>query len=812
MRNLMTYLLLSLLCVVAFAQPENTEEKATTPEFPIITAVTNAELYEGNIDKIKSQIEQRERLVDSFIEQLEKQKDDLLVQIDVAKKQLEFDEKQQLLDNLTNQEVNKNIANLQQKHEAIIELINNFKDVHFKHVSLLQEIENKAINKISLDIEEPYTIESLDRLNNTIQELLHLQKTNKAFAKQNNDRLKNLKGLLDDLIVRYTIVIKDKDLSFEVYELLRTIYLYQADYAILQLKKAKFTKLIEHIASELADKDKLLPQVLEKLVINKESIEETKQKVDTAKEALSKLLKEHDKLNKEFDKSSLEAELALDNIETKIKNSKEESGNVSLQLQKQINLNKIQYVYFIKNLLQEKEQALQLQLSNDEFQAQWVQAYQQKKSKPDAFKSMVKNWQDKIVEQQNLTIENSQLLDSLGRSTLEVSRLLQQELLSSTSSKRVKKYKDKLKKQLEKNQKTIQRLSLEISNNNEFISISSQKNERILGLLSQQLNKLDQIGQWFGDKFKAQFEKVKNIIYYPLASFGDSAFTLAILFKVLLYIIIGFILLRFFRKWLTAFLTKRTKLSEGASYSIATLIYYLGGFLVFLTALSAAGFNLGQMMIVFGALGVGIGFGLQNIANNFISGMILLVDRTLTVGDSISLNDGTNGKVIKLAMRYTVIRTNGGYDIIVPNSELIANRVTSMTFDDNYLRIEIPFGVSYDSDPEQVKEITLEVANNVKHTINRESQKSAVLFTGFGDSSLDFILRVWVFIYDRYRPYAIRSDYYFKLFKAFKEAGIEIPFPQRDLNIKAPNQLPFMSESVATDMSVKKDDKERDPS
>ena len=212
------------------------------------------------------------------------------------------------------------------------------------------------------------------------------------------------------------------------------------------------------------------------------------------------------------------------------------------------------------------------------------------------------------------------------------------------------------------------------------------------------------------------------------------------------------------------------------------------------------------MMIVFGALGVGIGFGLQNIANNFISGMILLVDRTLTVGDSISLSDGTNGKVIKLAMRYTVIRTNGGYDIIVPNSELIANRVTSMTFDDNYLRIEIPFGVSYDSDPQQVKEITLEVANSVKHTINRESQKSAVLFTGFGDSSLDFVLRVWVFIYDRYRPYAIRSDYYFKLFKAFKEAGIEIPFPQRDLNIKSPNQLLFKPETETTGETVKKED------
>ena len=795
MLKLMTYLLCFVVCFAAFAQQDETGKKLAPLEFPVITAVTNAKLYEGSVEQIKSQIEQRKSLINQLTAQLVKQKDNVDLQIGNAKKQLKLDDDQEVIDNLSNQKANKNIANLQQRQEEIVELINNFKDVHFKHVSLLLEIDNTAVAKISLEVEEPYTIESLDGLNNTIQELQHLQTTSATLAQQNNDRLKNLKGLLDDLIVRYTIVLNDKKDSFEVYELLRTIYLYQADYAILRLKKAKYQKQINYVTSELVSKEKLLSQVLEKIEINEEGIEKISKKVDTTKASLTKLLKEHKKLNKEFDKDSLEAELDLDNIETKIKNSHDENVKASLQLQKQLNLHKIQYVYTIKNLLKQKEQALQLQLTNSEFQAGWMQAYQKKKSRPDVFKKMVKSWQSKISGQQNLAIENSQLLESLGRSTLEISRLIQQKVLINNSSSRVEKLKKQLDKQLEKNQKTIQRLSLELSNNNDFIVVSVQKNERILGVLSQQLNKIDQIGQWFGDKFKVQFEKVKNIIYYPLASFGDSAFTLAILFKVLLYIILGFMFLRFFRKRLTIFLTKRTKLSEGASHSIATLIYYFGGFLVFLAALSAAGFNLGQMMIVFGALGVGIGFGLQNIANNFISGMILLIDRTLTVGDSISLNDGVNGKVIKLAMRYTVIRTNGGYDIIVPNSELIANRVTSMTFDDNYLRIEIPFGVSYDSDPQKVKEITLEVANNVKHTINRESQKSAVLFTGFGDSSLDFVLRVWVFIYDRYRPYAIRSDYYFKLFKAFKEAGIEIPFPQRDLNIKSPNQLPFMSAS-----------------
>jgi len=513
--------------------------------------------------------------------------------------------------------------------------------------------------------------------------------------------------------------------------------------------------------------------------------------LNQADEKIKKLQMEHSKLTNDFDKLSLKAELELDNLEIKINASQNGNEIELLQLRKQINLHMVKYAYFIKNLLQQKELNLQIDRDSYEFNLLWLKAYSEKQSKPEIFKSVITASKSKISAQENVTLENAQLLDSLSRSSLEISRLSQsilqkkEQLNSSKTAKNLLKEYKILLKQLDKNTKTIQKLSLQLIDNNESLQTTIEKNNRILDVLSQQFNKIEQIGQWFGTKFKSQIDKVKSIIYYPLTSFGDKPFTLVIIFKILLYIILGFMFLRFFRSKLAKFLSKRTKLSEGAAFSVSTLIYYFGGLLVLMLALSASGFDLGQMMIVFGALGVGIGFGLQNIANNFVSGMILLIDRTLTVGDSITLSDGTHGKVAKLAMRYTVIRTNGGYDIIVPNSELIANRVTSMTFDDNYFRIEIPFGVSYDADPELVREITLEVADKVKHTINRESQKSAVLFSGFGDNSLDFILRVWVFIYDRYRPYAIQSDYYFKLFKAFKEAGIEIPFPQRDLHLRS---------------------------
>ncbi len=784
-------LLLLFIFTSSFAQKNEAKLSSNELIFPVITSNSKTELYEGDIETIKANVEKRKQFIAQIVSQLNEQKNTNTHKIETTETLFEKDKNQEILDNLVNQETKKTLLIQKEKQEEIKEAIKSIKDIHYKHVNLLQEIDKSEKPLNTLQLEEPYSIESLKRINDFIEEFQQQKANLHSLTDKSEKRLNNLAKILNDSIVDYTIVLSKKPISQSVYSLIRDIYLYQAEYAILKLKSTKYKHQLELVIEQIKLKEKSFPTIVKNIQIDDSSLQALDDNVKTAEEKLNNLIKEHKKLNSNFDKISLKSELELDSLERKIKNTNDSAEINLLQLKKQLNLNKVQYSYFIKNLLQQKEQELHVKLLTNKFQFAWVSAYANRKNRPSKFQDAIKSWQKKLTEQLKLIDKNKNLSDSLGRSTLEISRLHQQFSDNKDLSKTQVKQQDLLNKQLEQNLKTIQRLSLQINSNNTAIEISQSKNNRVLSLLSQQLNKIELIGQWFGDKFKTQFDKVKSILYYPLASFGDKPFTLAIIVKVLLYIVLGFTFLRFLRKRLTPLLSKKTKLSEGAANSISTLLYYLGAFLVFLTALSAAGFNLGQMMIVFGALGVGIGFGLQNIANNFISGMILLIDRTLTVGDSLTLSDGTHGKVQKLAMRYTVIRTNGGYDIIVPNSELIANRVKSMTFDDNYLRIEIPFGVSYDANPEHVREVTLEVANNVKHTINRESQKSTVLFTGLGDNSLDFVLRVWVFIYDRYRPYAIKSDYYYKLFKAFKEDGIEIPYPQRDLHIRSVDKKVF---------------------
>jgi len=185
-------------------------------------------------------------------------------------------------------------------------------------------------------------------------------------------------------------------------------------------------------------------------------------------------------------------------------------------------------------------------------------------------------------------------------------------------------------------------------------------------------------------------------------------------------------------------------------------------------------------------LGVGIGFGLQTIANNFISGIILLSERAIKVGDIVEVGGNLTGEIKRINMRSTVIRTYDGLDVIVPNAEFISNRVTTWTYDDDWRRLHIPFGVAYGSDPQQVAKVAYEVAKETSTTAEDEQHKTKVLFTGFGDSSLDFSLLLWCRMHRlRKSTKELISDYYFNLYKKLIEAGIEIPFPQRDIHIRS---------------------------
>ena len=222
-------------------------------------------------------------------------------------------------------------------------------------------------------------------------------------------------------------------------------------------------------------------------------------------------------------------------------------------------------------------------------------------------------------------------------------------------------------------------------------------------------------------------------------------------------------------------------IERGAREAMVTMIGYIGVAIAILIALGIAGINYANIAIVAGALSLGIGFGLQNIVNNFVSGLILLFERPVKTGDWIVVGN-TEGYVKRIRIRATQIQTFDRADVIVPNSELISGQVTNWMLHDPRGRARIPVGVAYGSDTQKVKETLLKVAHDHPEVINDDSAPAPkVLFRQFGDSSLDFELRCYIKNIDE--RLNVISDLNFAIDAAFRENGIQIPFPQRDVHL-----------------------------
>jgi len=241
----------------------------------------------------------------------------------------------------------------------------------------------------------------------------------------------------------------------------------------------------------------------------------------------------------------------------------------------------------------------------------------------------------------------------------------------------------------------------------------------------------------------------------------------------------SWLLARFINLILDNEIFSRMRTPPGVPFAITTFSRYIILVAGFLAAVSILGFSLDKITIVLGALGVGIGFGLQNITNNFVSGIILLFERPIRVGDKIQLDD-LIGRVSSIGIRASKITSFEGSDVIVPNADFISSRVINWTFSDEKRRVILPVGVSYATDPEQVMALLLEVAKAHPEII--DSPEPEALFQNFGDSSLDFELRAWT---ESERGWVtVKSDLAVAVHKALKEAGINIPFPQRDVNLR----------------------------
>ena len=278
----------------------------------------------------------------------------------------------------------------------------------------------------------------------------------------------------------------------------------------------------------------------------------------------------------------------------------------------------------------------------------------------------------------------------------------------------------------------------------------------------------------------------RHALLYSFFKVGALAVTPIFVLKMLVFLFLLFSFAHLVQKFLLAKVLTHLNVAESLKFALgrfATYFLVLGGLFI---GLQTLGLNLNSLVVFGGAVGVGVGLGLQNVVSNFVAGLILLIEQPIRMGDRIEMKD-TLGDVIKIAARSTWVRTNDNVVIIVPNSEFINNSVTNWTANDPNVRIHVPVGVGYNSDPQVVKRLLLEAAAD--HADVLKEPAPLVLFTDYGDNSIDFTLLVWTES-RAHAPAMLKSDLYFTLFERFGKAGIELPFPQRDLHLRS-SDLPW---------------------
>ncbi len=225
--------------------------------------------------------------------------------------------------------------------------------------------------------------------------------------------------------------------------------------------------------------------------------------------------------------------------------------------------------------------------------------------------------------------------------------------------------------------------------------------------------------------------------------------------------------------------------SAAGAYAFSRVARYLVWILATVVGLTWLGFDLTSLAILGGAIGVGLGIGLQGFFGNLFAGLVILFERSVKVGDFVDLQSGVMGRVSEISMRYTRITTNDSVDIFVPNSELTSGRVINWSYGHNFRRIHVPFGVAYGSDKQQVREAGQAAAKSVEGTIFGTGRDPEVWLVGFGDSSLDFELVVWVSRSLLVSPSRTQAKYLWALETELAKRGLEIPFPQRDLHLRS---------------------------
>ena len=274
-------------------------------------------------------------------------------------------------------------------------------------------------------------------------------------------------------------------------------------------------------------------------------------------------------------------------------------------------------------------------------------------------------------------------------------------------------------------------------------------------------------------------DSIKDFLSIHLFNIGTTNVTLWLVLNILFFLVLLVFFTGKLKKWILELLQKRSHITPGVGDAIATIVRYLFVIIGLVIILQTMGIDLSSLVVLAGALGVGLGFGLQNIVNNLISGIIILFERPIKLGDRVVVGE-VEGNVTAINIRATTVVTNSNVAIIIPNSEFISAKVTNLSYTDDKIRFDIPVGVGYSSDINLVRKALLEVAAEEPGILPDPPPKA--LFLEFGDFTYNFVLRVWTSEYLK-TPKVFRSLVNFKMWQKFKDYNIEVYEDKETVNM-----------------------------
>ncbi|OQX72670.1 MAG: hypothetical protein B6D59_07835 [Campylobacteraceae bacterium 4484_4] len=280
--------------------------------------------------------------------------------------------------------------------------------------------------------------------------------------------------------------------------------------------------------------------------------------------------------------------------------------------------------------------------------------------------------------------------------------------------------------------------------------------------------------------------RIAKKLHTPLFTINEKPINSIDIAVAILILIIGFTIAKLYRRYIYKITHSLINVTSSTQTIVSNIGYYLILLISFFVMLKSIGLDLSSLTLIAGALSVGIGFGLQNIVANFISGVILMFEKSIKIGDFIQINDELRGHVVDIQMRSTTIRTNDNIDIIVPNQTFIQSDVINWTLSDNQRRMRIPFGVAYGTDIKKVKTVILEAleASSLHFVRNDETKQPLVVMRGMGESSVDFELFVWVEGDETLKPLRTADKFLVLIYDTLYANDITIPFPQMDIHVK----------------------------